>query len=642
MNEHDTQHQGRFLTESNLCLIPDPCRDIDGVQHVSLNGQLIPLRQGADPVRTFAAGWRPTALFTGFAPIFLLAFVHEDGGEGMWFLDHRMTSIGNDAAHLPQDALRIVRARAAPLLRELADSVLSPQDRPLSGAARGLLALNGAIRRAIADLARDEVLPAPSLILAEQLGSSGLPCLLQPGDRLVSLRREFLCEGFALDWQQRLDRAISGGVLTWPGPVDGAPLRCAGSLVFDDFHFAYLFMDESRHLPFLAIVGDHLSCVGGVWFPTLGIMVAEEKPAAPLMRRAALLHARDWFVHHLVTWHDELVSYLRRPQQGVVNILRSRSFHIGHQLWNELSGIDRLVRNGAAREVTHLVSRPPRGLEIYGPIDTLFPEILGTVDRSIDSDNALIRRVYRTGAIACRVTGDFVPAGLRDRLVAHALRERASQSRPDRAARRLLIGLRVENRTLIGLDEFCCALVDLVARRYPDTIVVFDGHNSQDGSNGAVPIGSQGEMLARTSPHAVERGIVDRVRQRFPERADRILDTIMQPVSASIEAAIDSTCFVSIWGASLAKYRWLANKPGFVLTSRWNLENRDDLDIYHAPRFMEDPAPLAFIDRSLVEDDPQAPQLAAAGGANPGFANFRLDADGLPAIQAFLDGYLLP
>ena len=34
------------------------------------------------------------------------------------------------------------------------------------------------------------------------------------------------------------------------------------------------------------------------------------------------------------------------------------------------------------------------------------------------------------------------------------------------------------------------------------------------------------------------------------------------------------------WGAGLAKYRWVCNKPGLLLTGEWNLRHREDLHIY--------------------------------------------------------------
>jgi hypothetical protein len=88
--------------------------------------------------------------------------------------------------------------------------------------------------------------------------------------------------------------------------------------------------------------------------------------------------------------------------------------------------------------------------------------------------------------------------------------------------------------------------------------------------------------------------------------------------------------FVAIWGAGLAKYRWLTNRPGLVVSSRWNLLHREDLHIYDSADYMEDPAPIEFIDAGLVHDMPDAPILQRYVLQDArSTANFHTDRDGL-------------
>ena len=82
---------------------------------------------------------------------------------------------------------------------------------------------------------------------------------------------------------------------------------------------------------------------------------------------------------------------------------------------------------------------------------------------------------------------------------------------------------------------------------------------------------------------------------------------------------------MSVWGASLAKFRWVCNKPGLVVSSQANLLHRDDLHIYDSERTMEAPTALLFADPACVVDDPEAPRLVPVSLDNPFFANFRLD-----------------
>ena len=80
-------------------------------------------------------------------------------------------------------------------------------------------------------------------------------------------------------------------------------------------------------------------------------------------------------------------------------------------------------------------------------------------------------------------------------------------------------------------------------------------------------------------------------------------------------------------GRNLAKLRWACNRPGLVLSSRANLDSRDDLHIYDAPRYIENATPMTYIDAACVTDRPDAPRLVPIGAGNPYFANFSVDMD---------------
>ncbi len=78
-----------------------------------------------------------------------------------------------------------------------------------------------------------------------------------------------------------------------------------------------------------------------------------------------------------------------------------------------------------------------------------------------------------------------------------------------------------------------------------------------------------------------------------------------------------------MWGAGLAKYRWICNKPGFVITSHWNLTQRPDLNIYDHPGLMENPSPMYWLEPEMVTDCPEA-ACAMPNGNHPQWANFTI------------------
>jgi len=170
-----------------------------------------------------------------------------------------------------------------------------------------------------------------------------------------------------------------------------------------------------------------------------------------------------------------------------------------------------------------------------------------------------------------------------------------------------------------------------VADAFPGTILILDGHNS--GYDGRV-IMSHGELSARRPPLEVERQIAGHLRRLQVGRDIMVLDTLGAPIQASLAWCLQSNCFFSIWGASLAKYRWACNRPGFIVTSRWNLTQRADLHIYDLEKFMEHPSELTFVDDNLIQDDSKSILLMDVGPGQPSFFNF--DADGERILLSFL------
>lgn len=81
-----------------------------------------------------------------------------------------------------------------------------------------------------------------------------------------------------------------------------------------------------------------------------------------------------------------------------------------------------------------------------------------------------------------------------------------------------------------------------------------------------------------------------------------LVNLVGSVMERSVFWCANATCFVAPWGAGLAKYRWIGNLPGVILSSRWNIEHRSDFNIYITSRYMEDPSCLAVIDPVQVTD----------------------------------------
>ncbi|MGI4746065.1 MAG: hypothetical protein ACRYGI_14960 [Janthinobacterium lividum] len=597
---------------------------------------------GDKPVEAFLPGWHASALFTGFAPLFLLELENIDGGRATWFLDHRFHYLGGDVAQLSPEAIGLLKLGALPLLGTLVDIVTRYSNIRIGRPLQDFLGVNEATRLAIGIVCQDELVRMPASYLVEHLMPHSLT-YRDENDILRSIDRNHLADGLRDDLQDRIGDWVRAGTMSWPSPVDGRMLNAQGTLVFDDFHFAFRFDDPANGLVFFVLAADHNSRIAGIWFPCMGFLVSLDELHRGLARML-IPHIPRWFVMHPLQWADQLIPYLQSDKARFASVVRGRpGTHLGHQLWNELSGIDKYVDASPDALPEWIVLNAEDGIEMYGPIDRIFPELEGRVNRTLPDIRAMISWAYRERVFVLRITREFVSKRLRQEIRTYVAATRSArktvlalESIPTGPV--ILIGLRVENRTLVDLPGFLHQLLGALVARHPGLVVVFDGHNSRSEDENGQMIESHGEGVFSQQPIDIERQLLSDLRASFADADITIADTLGAPISASIAWCEAADCFVSIWGASLAKYRWVCNKPGFVITSRLNLLQRNDLHIYDAPRYMEDPSSLEFVDPDAVTDQPDAPQLIDVGPGQPAFYNFTLDeARVLPHIMAMVE-----
>ena len=621
---------------ANALVLHDPLFMQDGGFHLWLDGNAIPLLMQGEVVPCFLPGWRASHLYMGFAPLFLLELLHDDGRTATWFLDWRMHHMGDSVDQLTTELVDLLRLKAVPILDRLLRTTLRQCKPVLLEESRAFLSLNETTRRAIAVNCLDLLLRPPAIFLAQHLMPASL-IFRDEKNIHHAISRTHLLAGLADEFQDRLPIAFEDGVLTWPSPVDGAALRAQGGFCFDDFHFAYRFADARHDLVFFVMVADHCARICGMWFPSSGLMVSRDETARTVARQIAR-HLPYWFVTHSCIWAEQLVPYLRRGARRFASVLRGRpGMHIGHQIWNELSGIDHLIEGGAKSLPHWIVLNAADGIELYGPLDELFPALKDSVVRDLADVRAMIRYAYADGVLIVRVTREHVSHSLRTRILervraGHAYEEvraliertRCGPTSGRQPVPVILLGLRVENRTLVDLTGFFRSLVGFIVTQFPGAIVVLDGHNARGEAAGHF-LESHAESYARSRPIDIEHALAADLRQHFSDRPITIADTIGRSIGVSLAWADLCSCFVSIWGASLAKYRWVCNKTGLVISSRDNLLHRGDLHIYDAPRYMEAPTRLRFVDPDAITDRPDVPLLVDVAPGNASFFNFQVD-----------------
>ena len=323
----------------------------------------------------------------------------------------------------------------------------------------------------------------------------------------------------------------------------------------------------------------------------------------------------------IVTRGAELFAFLQNPVSRVGLQVANR--HIGHHLWNELSGIEYLLKSRCAEKIEIVYTTDVSN--IYSPLEKIFPLFAGKVV----VDNGVGDRITRI--LADRISiipygAAFISAALADRLLMLA-RESDGQllnsllSDAGSLALKVLIGLRVENRYWIDQASGYVSLIRRLVEKFHSVAIVFDGHNC--GCYGA-KIRSFNERLSSSDEEMasviMERSIVAFVRNDLSDLIESgavyIADTILMPVNASIMAAMWCDFYISHWGAGLAKYKWIANRPGIVFSARHVLQNKVDVRIYENPRIREGATSHSHVPIDLIEDVVSESTLVKSQGSN--------------------------
>ena len=554
----------------------------------------------------------------GFAVIELL---HDDGRRAEWFFDGAGRQ-SNSISAWSAETLEALRTAFRPAMAALRDALLPTfplrLDPANTTALHDFMNLGARLRDTIATVLQGELLSNPLHHDIDAVGYSPLPWLSPT----------LLRQALSVNLQERLVIAMRDGELTWPSPVNSAEMPCTGSFTLDDFNYLFRFFDRASGLDMFVVATEHVSRVAGLYVPGQGVVASLGGDQARMLRQHAG-SLGNYVLRHMAQFADSLLAGNAQPataRRFAAFFRPGASAHLGHQLWNELTGIDALVTTLPQDRLPLLLiaGLPGHEIEFYGPVDVLFPETAGRVLRGFVNHSALVRYAYEQRLLLCRLTRERVGDGLRRRVMARA----ADHSAAIWATGRIfVIGLRVENRTAVNLDVLCALMIEEAVRLHPGCTIVFDGHNARGDVRSDDTISSHRESAASEQPLAMERRVVKEMRERFANHDVCLVDTLGEPLSVSLAWSAACDGFLALWGAGLAKYRWVANKPGLIVTSRWNLENKGDLRLYDDGAYMEAPTPALFVPAEVMQDLPSAPMLVPF--EHPSYSNFTFAPDAM-------------
>ncbi|MFG1411939.1 tetratricopeptide repeat protein [Xanthobacter sp. VTT E-85241] len=264
----------------------------------------------------------------------------------------------------------------------------------------------------------------------------------------------------------------------------------------------------------------------------------------------------------LLAREDEFRAYLSAPPRTIA-VSEFMCPHIGHYIWNCVSGWDPFFRHGgAALTDFYVVHDHVRMLGSVGELyeDEVAKSPLGV--KALRPNEDPVDLILRHGALLLTIKNRFVSADLATRVVKWAYRncseEFLTKARAFRASCEpmVLITIRLDNRCWVEQGTGWIELIKALKGEFPRIGFLLDGLN-----RGTV----QGWTHALMSLEAEEK-ISDPIVDACGDDG-RIFNSIGCTIAESLVLADLADCFIAPVGAGMAKYRWIANLPGVAFSN---------------------------------------------------------------------------
>ena len=614
--------------------------------HVDLGERgLLPITLGGNPC-VFGPGWTPGSVFAGFDPFLLLDLLHINGQRAVWVLDETGAFLAGEISRLDQPGRDRILEMAQAALDAVVYGFLHDPDFATDAAARDFFGLSPVVRDELSRLGCTAKLPSPEAVEIQSLDE--LAISLSSGDRL-HLSADSLGISLRTVLQDAYREACSSGVMQFPSPVDGEPVMEMRGLAIWHVLTVWRCVDRRHGLVFFVLAAGFGAPVASIWLPG-----ADRLVYSSVFQRGEVSMTDPSYVapviDHLLRLGQLLMTFLDRPVGRFAQFTWPvPAVHIGHYHWNELSGLERIVLDLEPRDYPLVYDLGgASGDCFYDDLGLVFPELAPNIELSCSTYIQMAEHAYKRGVQPFRFGDAYVSADVRRRIARvvalNPTADEAARTTRDAGGPIIVLGLRVENRTVNGLGDFYIELARQLSSRYTSLMLIIDGHNSKSGNGRhgdgeSQTFSSHLEDRADRQPVEVERQIVADLRSALGDRAVKIVDCVGMTVPDNLAWMRTADFCVAPWGAGLAKYRWVLNLPTYVLISNVCKRTKGDIHIYRGADNMETPTSQVYVSEELVNDRPDlSPLVVMDSNLAPYYVNYDVEVDGVAAeIVAELD-----
>lgn len=397
-----------------------------------------------------------------------------------------------------------------------------------------------------------------------------------------------------------------------PDPWSGEPVKCTfamslpqlGALPFNMLPLFYYF-ESTTGKPFWLINFSPRARITQIYFPTLDLVIHDlGKGASEILVEALITQ---------LAIEPRIVSPRAAAKVvGIIDLLNN----FGHQMINDLSGVQRLLDLLVTKNVPEIWLTGP---EFFGPIESLFPELQGSV-----------RRLPRWKIAAEIQSAEILPLKLASNIfsrpILHRIQSQTNLSLRTSLKHRpvLAVTLRNDGRRCVNLADVVAEVVRQLMHEFPDIGVILDGY--------VLP---ESDLVAGSSVATIlENGYPTLLKNEFAVASDLaaklppgvlIGNLIGRSMIESIEAMGCVDAYMSHVGTLQHKLGFLTKASGVVHGPRAQLE-KIDTGAYQT----ETGLIPHFLSQNSVEDMPTQSDRGA------GFSDYRIvNVDGLTqAIRA--------
>jgi hypothetical protein len=350
--------------------------------------------------------------------------------------------------------------------------------------------------------------------------------------------------------------AVRDGLIYAFCPFSGQIVTSSDSFLANLNTIFYRFQSSQVFYVAIASIGSGFP-KSALYFPAHELIVTAGDPWGLQQLDLVELKAR------MVSNFNLCLRYLSKPEDKRRQIAVCIGFyHFAHHLWNELSGLHRLLRYRLLKKVgAIIVMREP-----LGAIEQLFPEISATKIKRGTSADELFTELLVNNYFAVRLGDSFVPRSLQARVYKAALDNCLTETLDKVGAARkthsplLWVGIRVDNRTWVDQAQGLARLLDSLHVDFPNLGVVFDGFS--------LPA-DRSDRREYEDIIGQENAVVDEVVANMRSlRRLAIVNIIGSSIVDAIVWANAIDFYVTPFGSLQHKVGWLANKPGLIHTNQ--------------------------------------------------------------------------